>query len=158
MQLPSSSSAPTSCGSVSLHECTRSSTSVSQCRERQVKREAETGMHAAKNDNRELAQQRASCGRHAPTKDRSPRPACATTQPADQERARETYTAVRKYASRTALLTSTKAQTKHTNSNNSSEPLPKVALQVKGALTTVGIRIHTKLKIIRPDIYKSNSL
>ena len=29
---------------------------------------------------------------------------------------------------------------------------------VKGALTTVGIRIHTKLKIIRPDIYKSNSL
>ena len=28
----------------------------------------------------------------------------------------------------------------------------------KGALTTVGIRIHTKLKIIRPDIYKSNSL
>ena len=28
----------------------------------------------------------------------------------------------------------------------------------KGALTTVGIRIYTKLKIIRPDIYKSNSL
>ena len=29
---------------------------------------------------------------------------------------------------------------------------------VKGVLTTVGIRIYTKLKIIRPDIYKSNSL
>ena len=29
---------------------------------------------------------------------------------------------------------------------------------LKGALTTVGIRIHTKLKKIRPDIYKSNSL
>ena len=28
----------------------------------------------------------------------------------------------------------------------------------KGVLTTMGIRIYPKLKIIRPDIYKSNSL
>ena len=37
----------------------------------------------------------------------------------------------------------------------SEEPLSVV---FKGVLTTVGIRIHTDLKIIRPDIYKSNSL
>ena len=29
-------------------------------------------------------------------------------------------------------------------------------LRFKGALTTVGIRIHTKLKIIRPDICTRN--